>query len=352
MTLVCNEIFEEVCILATGDVVCSCTDAEGFCVVGNIYHQRIYDIFRGRRYAALREAVLNSGHDSYCPPLGCACYAKNVVPPDDWNVSASSIRKIRLETISHCNLRCTACIHTRWVEQRKWSQTLARRARKILGRERNYSIDPARRLAKLSTKKVLEVILDTAEKLESLWLYNYGEPFLDRDLLEILRFARLRAPHVYLFTHTNGLAIPEKWQEAIVKEQLIDHVSFSIDGASQESYGKYRVGGDFQKAFRTMTRLAHLRNVQGHEKPHITWQYILFEWNDSPEELQRVQNLAEENGLEVQWIITHTEGRSKRLTQDSEDYLALEGIRHHSGELLAARHEAALIQQRHEMKHP
>ena len=317
--LVCNEIFSEATILATGDLVCSCIDVLGVGALGNILEQDIYDIFHGDEYTRMRELVLASGRDSYCPWLGCPCAFKNV-PRGDLGESSDRlvIKKIRLETISYCNLRCPGCRLVEWY-QGKW-------------KKKKHP-----RLGRLSIDRIARVFEDTRDTLEDIWFYNYGEPFLDKNFLDILRLARKIVPGAFLYTHTNGTVFPEGWAEAIVKEGLLGAISFSIDGATPETYQKYRIKGDFQTAFHNMLEIEKWKRKEKKKFPRVIWQYILFEWNDSPEEIELAQKISREKGIPIQWILTHTEGKSKRFTEDSEEYKSLEGIRHFSSNLLAKR---------------
>jgi hypothetical protein len=50
----------------------------------------------------------------------------------------------------------------------------------------------------------------------------------------------------------------------------------------------------------------------------IIWQYILFEWNDSDEELAEARRRAADIGVPLKWVLTHTEGASKRYIAGSE----------------------------------
>ena len=54
--------------------------------------------------------------------------------------------------------------------------------------------------------------------------------------------SRRSFPHIYLYTSTNGLAFTEEQARRLVHSG-IDEVTFSIDGATQESYAKYRQRG-------------------------------------------------------------------------------------------------------------
>ena len=59
--------------------------------------------------------------------------------------------------------------------------------------------------------------------------------------------SRRSFPHIYLYTSTNGLAFTEEQARRLVHSG-IDEVTFSIDGATQESYVQYRQRGNFDVA--------------------------------------------------------------------------------------------------------
>jgi sulfatase maturation enzyme AslB (radical SAM superfamily) len=312
MSLVCRQIFNEVCILGNGDVVCSCVDANGIGILGNIKHKSIYEIFLGKNYSDLRKQILAS-EGSYCPLRGSGCPFKTVYAQDINNDEASlTIDKIQIETFSYCNLRCPLCI-----------------VPELMGVNQNP------RLGKLPIDKIGEVLTDTKDTLKDLLLFNYGEPFMDKRFLDVLRLARQMVPRARLYVHTNGTIVPQGWPETIVREELLDSISFSIDGASQNTYSKYRIGGQFDIAFKNMTAIINYKKEFRKFKPDVEWQYILFEWNDSDEELLRAQELAEEHGLTIRWIMTHTSGKSQKFTPGSEKWQRLNGKKCYTADLYA-----------------
>jgi len=107
---------------------------------------------------------------------------------------------------------------------------------------------------------------------------------------------------------------------------------FSIDGATAESYRKYRIGGSFSKAFGKMEALAdacraagtHCKYVPGRRgSVQITWQYILFEWNDSDDELALARELAQSIDVPIEWVITSGYGASRRFLHGSAEAMGL-----------------------------
>jgi hypothetical protein len=107
--------------------------------------------------------------------------------------------------------------------------------------------------------------------------------------------------------------------EDLAAGPLIDLIIFSIDGARQDSYQRYRVNGDLHRALVNMEALVRACERAGTAKRvEIIWQYILFEWNDSDEEVAEARQRAAEMGVPLKWVFTHSEGASKRYTAGSE----------------------------------
>ena len=97
-------------------------------------------------------------------------------------------------------------------------------------------------------------------------------------------YIKTKFPHIYLYTSTNGLALNEEKARRLVHSG-IDEVTFSIDGASQDTYVRYRQRGKFDKALANLRAMADEKRKSGRDVPHLNWRYILFNWNDSDEEM-------------------------------------------------------------------
>src|SRR5205823_483501 len=131
----------------------------------------------------------------------------------------------------------------------------------------------------------------------------------------------------YLYTSTNGLALTEEQARRLVHSG-IDEVTFSIDGATPETYVKYRQRGRFDVAMATLRAMAEEKSRAGRDLPFLNWRYILFTWNDSDEEMDSARRLAADIGVDrLCWELTdHPENAySRRFVPGSPD---LEAIRH------------------------
>jgi hypothetical protein len=82
-------------------------------------------------------------------------------------------------------------------------------------------------------------------------------------------------------------------------------VTFSIDGATPESYVKYRRRGDFEKAIRNLRFAVDEKRGAGRDVPFINWRYILFTHNDGEQEMQRAREMAAGIGVDrLCWELT------------------------------------------------
>lgn len=124
---------------------------------------------------------------------------------------------------------------------------------------------------------------------------NWGEPFLNKEIFDIVRYAEDKGVRVLIETNLNAL-------EAASLQKIIDSkLSFlkvSIDGASQETYEKYRVGGDFQKVLETLKSLRRLQKEQNNYKTKIIWQMLVNKFNEH--ELEKAKEHAD--GLKAKFI--------------------------------------------------
>lgn len=303
--MVCRMIFDEICVLANGDIVCSCGDPAGKRVYGNVYTDRIADVYNGPLYQEMRQWQLDSRPDSWCHVVDKSCPGRTVRATAVDGPTGRHAKFLQLEPVSYCNLRCPACPVTHF------------------GKDPDYLGD------RIHKQLPLEVMLDVVDQLpdlETLLFHNFGEPFLHPDAVAFLREVRRRRPDLYLAINTNGLVMTPAQIDAVASEALLNKIVFSIDGADPESYRKYRVGGDLTKALRHLEALVIAsRNAGTRDRIEIHWQYILFEWNDSDEEIAQAQAIARRIGVPIRWTLTTSPSPSKRYVDGSEAFARLVG---------------------------
>ena len=122
-------------------------------------------------------------------------------------------------------------------------------------------------------------------------LYNWGEPLLNKRFAEIV--GRSKEYLLYTIASTN-LSIPLNNADAIVASGL-DRMTLSIDGTSQEIYGRYRRKGDLDLVFKNVCALVAAKKRAGSRTPYLVWQFLTFEHNQH--QVQDAMRLGRELGI-------------------------------------------------------
>jgi len=168
---------------------------------------------------------------------------------------------------------------------------------------------PKSRTGTLPIETLKRVVTEAGPAIERVDLFNYGEPFLYRHLVEALRHVRHTLPRTEVLISTDGMQVRESVEATIIRERLVDCLVFSVDGCDAESYRRYRIRGEFDVAFGNLVRFH--RNAAG-SGIRVIWQYVVFRWNDRDDQFKRAIAMAERFGITICFDFAHTWGRSRR----------------------------------------
>jgi radical SAM protein with 4Fe4S-binding SPASM domain len=152
---------------------------------------------------------------------------------------------------------------------------------------------PGRGKGAMPLETFRKIIDEMGRYLISVDLFNWGEPLLNNDVYEMIAYAHKR--NIVTSISSNFQHFSAEAAERLVSSGL-DNLILSIDGASQESYEKYRVGGDFQKTVNNISLLVKAKKERGAGHPYIYWQYLVMKHNEHEMEIAR--KLAEELGVD------------------------------------------------------
>ena len=83
----------------------------------------------------------------------------------------------------------------------------------------------------------------------------------------------------------------------------LDKLIVSVDGATQEVYEKYRVGGDIDKVFNNMRRLVAAKKKYN-SKLCVVWNFLVMKQNEHQMDMAR--GLAKEIGVDITFSIMRT----------------------------------------------
>jgi hypothetical protein len=291
-------------MLCDGRIVCGCADPYAKRVLGDVRTSSIADIWQGPTIRQLR-VDLNAGGSSFCGdcPLKLPLAPEDPVPRRDLDVGPLPSR-MYIECTAACNISCfQSCCAP------------------------ETGITRTRQAGMLDWDLFTRAVDEAGPSLVRIDFFNYGEAFLHKRAVEMCEYIKGKFPHIYLYTSTNGLALSEEKARRLVHSG-IDEVTFSVDGASQDTYVKYRQRGNFDKALANLRAMADEKRTSGRDVPHLNWRYILFNWNDSDEEMNKARRIAAETGVDrLCWEITdHPEDSySRRFAPGTPDH---DRIRH------------------------
>ena len=290
-------------LLCDGRLTCGCADPYGRRVLGDTRTTSVSGVWTGETASALRRDLVRGG-SKFCGdcPLKLPLKKDEAPPARDLNVGALPNR-LYVECTAACNISCSqSCCAP------------------------ETGITRTRQAGMLDFDLFTRVIDEAGPGLVRVDFFNYGEAFLHKRAVEMCEYIKARFPHIYLYTSTNGLALTEEKARRLVHSG-IDEVTFSIDGASQETYVKYRQRGDFAKAIANLRAMTAEKAKAGRDVPQLNWRYILFRWNDHDAEMDAARRLAEASGVDrLCWEITdHPEDSfSRRFLPGTDDLKAIE----------------------------
>ena len=291
-------------MLCDGRMVCGCADPYGKRVLGDAKAEPVAAIWTGERASRLRRE-LNAGGSTFCGDCALKLPLDKADAPPERDLQVGPLpSRLYIECTAACNISCAqACCAP------------------------ETGITRTRHAGMLDFELFRRVMDEAGPSLGRVDFFNYGEAVLHKRAIEMCEYIKSRFPHIYLYTSTNGLAFTEEQVRRLVHSG-IDEVTFSIDGATPESYAQYRRRGDFDKAIRNLRAAAAEKRQAGRDLPFINWRYILFTHNDSDSEMMRAREMAEEMGVDrLCWELTdHPEDMfSRRFVPGTE---ALAAIKH------------------------
>lgn len=137
------------------------------------------------------------------------------------------------------------------------------------------------------------IIDEVGDYLFYLLLYQQGEPFINRDFLKFVEYAKHK--NILVTTSSNGHYLDSETAYQTVASGL-DSIIISIDGADQKSYETYRIGGKLTKAVSGIENLVRARASQRGRTPKIFIQFIVMRHNEH--QVDEMRKLAKRLGAD------------------------------------------------------
>jgi radical SAM protein with 4Fe4S-binding SPASM domain len=151
-------------------------------------------------------------------------------------------------------------------------------------------------LEKSFFKKTIDEI---HRELWYLIFYFQGEPYLNPDFLEMVRYASTKK--IYTATSTNAHYLTEAMAKRTVESGL-DRLIISIDGTTQDVYQQYRVGGNLEKVIAGAKNIVKWKKELKSKTPFVVFQFLVVKPNEH--QLEAVKELARNIGVDDVWFKT------------------------------------------------
>lgn len=142
--------------------------------------------------------------------------------------------------------------------------------------------------------------MELLEKLEApirnarrVFLSLGGEPMMGPDFFRIIRHVKNLSPSAEILFNTNGTFLTEVAVKQILREG-VDHITFSMDGATKRTYERIRIGADFDEVTANIARLRDAKAAARNDRPRVTFQMTLMKQNE--EEAAEMVRLAHRLG--------------------------------------------------------
>lgn len=138
-----------------------------------------------------------------------------------------------------------------------------------------------------------ETINQLSKDLVYLIFYFQGEPYLNPNFLEMVRYAASKK--IYTATSTNAHYLTDANARRTVESGL-DRLIISIDGTTQQSYQQYRIGGKLQKVLDGAANVVKWKKELKSKTPFIIFQFLVVRHNQH--QIDEVKTLAKNMGVD------------------------------------------------------
>lgn len=130
--------------------------------------------------------------------------------------------------------------------------------------------------------------------LFEVYMHNWGESLINKQVYQMIEYAQANNVGTNL---SSNLVIAESDDLDNLLDSGLEYLVVSLDGTSQETYGQYRLRGDYERVVANMTELIRRRNARKLKTPIVEWQYIVMKQNEH--QIAEAEILAKKFGVDL-----------------------------------------------------
>ena len=138
-----------------------------------------------------------------------------------------------------------------------------------------------------------KTIDDIYREVLYLIFYFQGEPFLNPNFLDMVRYATSK--NIYTATSTNAHYLTDTVARKTVESGL-DRLIISVDGTTQEVYEQYRVGGKLSKVLEGASNVVRWKKELKSKTPFIIFQFLVVKPNEH--QVEDIRKLGAQIGVD------------------------------------------------------
>jgi MoaA/NifB/PqqE/SkfB family radical SAM enzyme len=177
--------------------------------------------------------------------------------------------KLTVEATNVCNLGCPACF--------------------------TGVAETGRRRSHMSLELYRRLLAELGPYLFEVELHNWGEPLLGRHVYDMIREATDRGISTTVSTNFSIPFDAERAERLVASGLTV--LGVSIDGARQETYEQYRVGGRLDTVLRNCRLVTDAKKRLGARTPRMVWEFHVFPHNSG--DVDQARALARDLDMDI-----------------------------------------------------
>lgn len=200
---------------------------------------------------------------------------------------------IYIETTNLCNAKCIMCPHEKM--------------------KRKKGIMP-QNVFESTIEKCKDIDLSDVQ----IFLHKEGEPLLDPDIIQRIRYARKNLPHAMeIGINTNAMLLTEEMSRGLLQSGL-DTIYFSVDGTCADSYNKIRVNLDYDIVENNLKNFFKLKeDLKSDIK--VIMQMLVYRGNKDEVKIFKEMWKGKATEFYIKAMHSYLDGGMSSLTQQKSD---------------------------------
>ena len=175
---------------------------------------------------------------------------------------------LQIEPDAHCNLRCVVCPVTTG-----------------LGRP----------IGRMNFHVFKNLIDEIGDYVFLILLWDWGEPFLNPEISNMIAYAK--GKDIKLVSSTNGhVFVKQKLVDSIIRSGL-DSLIIALDGIKQETYARYRQGGNVETVFQSIRNIVRRKKELNVSHPFVNVRTVVMKHNEN--EIPKIKALMQDMGVDA-----------------------------------------------------